>query len=85
MRHARTYLEQLRLGTRDTLLRSPYVDLVRLEGFARFNLTVLASREGNLDIILLLQSDNVFATLADQRRMVLVSNLEHLSGLFGLI
>lgn len=85
MRHARTYLEQLRLGTRDTLLRSPYVYLVRLEGFARFNLTVLASREGNLDIILLLQSDNVFATLADQRRVVLVSNLEHLSGLFGLI
>ena len=79
------YVEHLLLGTGDTLAATLDKDLVRLERLACPTLAISGrlSREGDLDTVLLLETDDILATLVDKRRVVLVGNLEDLRGLIG--
>jgi hypothetical protein len=79
------HIQELRLGVSDTLLATFDEDLVW-----RQLLTSLApritclTRKGNLDAVFILQPYNVFATLTDERRVILTGNLQDFGGFVGL-
>lgn len=84
-RRKATHIDQLCLSLGDTLLGTPDNDLVRLgdvpPAFTRFR---VVTRENYLNVILILETDDVFATLTNERRVVLTRYLQDLSGFIGL-
>ena len=56
-----TYIEKLRLGLGDTLATTLDEDLIGLELLTRLITALIVTREGNLDRVLLLQTDSILA------------------------
>lgn len=81
------YLKQLGLGACHALLTTLHQDFVRLELLPRFSFTTLRglTREGDLDRVLLLQTNSILPTLTNEGRMELGWNFEDFRSFIGLI
>lgn len=75
----------------DTLLRTSNLNLVGLEIISRPEVPILSARrivstrESDFDVVLVFQARGIFAILADQRPVVIVSDLENFGSLVGLV
>jgi hypothetical protein len=80
------YIKQFCFGCCDTLLATLDEDLVWFELLADLALTAVRrlSRECDLDRIFFLEADDISTVLTNQRRMVLVRDLQGLGSLVGL-
>ena len=67
-----------------TLLRTLDLDFIRFEVLSGLGVTILTTREGDLDSVLILQSDSVFALFTDERGVVLSRNLQDLRSFIRL-
>ena len=75
----------------DTLLRTSNLNLVGLEIISRPEVPILSARrivstrESDFDVVLVFQARGIFAILADQRPVVIVSDFENFGSLVGLV
>lgn len=79
------HIKDLILSLSNTLSAATNDDFVLLRNIpAPVGTVVTVAREGNLDVILVFETNNVLATLANQRRVVLARNLQDFHCLVSL-
>ena len=74
-------LEQFRLGRRDTLAATSYGNLVGFRAVFRLFTILVVSREGQLNAVLLFETDSVFASGTDESGLNGARDLDDLRGL----
>ena len=70
---------------RDTPLRALNNNFIGLGGVTLGLTLRVVTGESDLDVVLVFESDNVLATLTNQRRVVLARDLQDLDGLVRLV